>query len=685
MNRLTLTIEALEDLHIGTGTGFGDIDSLQARDRRGWPVIPASHIKGLLREAACEWRRLDQTALTREDIDTLFGRQGSGQGCLQLTSAYLPDESKYPLKTLLWGSTQISQQTGAAQDQSLRYIEYVPAGSQFKLHAYLSGKDDGRVELLKAIIARCSRLGGGRNRGHGQVRWSLDDPQSPNTVQLTKPKEQSPVRLRLLLRNLDPICLARTGHPGNLISSESFIRGRGLRGAFVAACLALDEPEWAQHLLSPKMSWGDALPLPVDNLTDDLKTADVLPIPLSIGTRKTKAPISDLPWWASTQPQIYLGDRDEVDQITLKDDKRPTEKLKRPTSGEFLFQAKRDARWQRYKPQLMERLHTRVPSEDNEHEQALFSTEEIAERTLFLADLLINDGEQVDTLDKVLRKLENHWLRIGRGGHPLVVVAAEWLPLPEHGNTPDAGFTLLLESDLIARDKAGNFHNRLSADMLVELAGLSDEIKPTQVKTEKTISEGIDLFGFNAATGLPRMAQHAIKAGSVVRVEGAEIKKLYQALSKRLVLGECPEEGFGRFRMSRLPQPISPQTAQADNKKGTKSPEELLCEKAHEWADNFGKKLFAPSPSQWGDFRGRLQAARTHDEIKQVFNSIEAAAKKQGGRAWEGFVDHPKFHPFRDALSAMSDRDALELLEYFTRWQRAMKKASEKSAKEHRS
>ena len=134
MKRLTLSIELLEDLHIGTGTGWGDIDALQVRDRRGWPVLPASHIKGLLREAANEWRRLEPSALSREDVEYLFGRPGKGQGRLQLTSAYLCADA--PVSPLVWGSTEIDDK-GTAAEQSLRFVEYIPAGNRFSMQIAL--------------------------------------------------------------------------------------------------------------------------------------------------------------------------------------------------------------------------------------------------------------------------------------------------------------------------------------------------------------------------------------------------------------------------------------------------------------------------------------------------------------------------------------------------------------------
>lgn len=671
MKRLTITIELLEDLHIGTGTGWGDIDALQVRDRRGWPVIPASHIKGLLREAANEWLKLDPSALPEDFIPRLFGQQGSGQGQLQLTSATLSTEQT----TLVWGSTQIAS-TGAAADESLRFVEYIPAGSKFTLQASLPADDEQTEDFFKAIIARCPRLGSGRNRGHGRVRWGLADPVASAPLSLTSPK-RFPSRLRLVMRNLEPICLARTGHPGNLISTEAFIRGRSLRGAVVGACLANGHTEWAQTLLDPMLAWADALPLPA-NVTakQSPNHMDVLPIPLSVGTPKATAPSGQLPWWAYKRDQSLFGARQEIDQITLRNGQRPPEKLKRPGAGEFLFQATPDAPWQRYKPQILERLHTQVPSKANEFKQALFSTEEIAEHTLFLADLIVTSAEQASTLIEVLDHLSNQWLRMGRGGHPLVIESASWLPVAEQGPATDAntnGFTVLLESELIARDHFGNFIDRLDAATLASLAGLPNaNLKATQ----HSFSEGCDLFGFNASTGLPRLGQRAIKAGSVIHVEGDDAAKVYAALAGKLALGECPEEGFGRFRLNRLPQPYRASTGQDVQASPTASRNEDLCQQARQWVNRFGNSLSKPSNSQWGELRSRLQAARNHRDIAEAFRTIEQARDKHGGKAWKDFVESNSYKPFLAELTEMTNtslRDAQELLELFTRWQRATK------------
>ncbi|MEQ9406517.1 MAG: hypothetical protein RIK87_02280 [Fuerstiella sp.] len=65
--RCKLTAQFLSDAHLGSGSGGGGIDALIARDRYDHPVIWASHIEGVLRDAA---RRLRGD----EEAATFFGR-----------------------------------------------------------------------------------------------------------------------------------------------------------------------------------------------------------------------------------------------------------------------------------------------------------------------------------------------------------------------------------------------------------------------------------------------------------------------------------------------------------------------------------------------------------------------------------------------------------------------------------
>lgn len=684
MKKLHLSIELLEDLHIGTGTGVGDIDALQVRDRRGLPVLPSSHIKGVLLQTARDLMEVQPEAISQTDIETLFGCPGGAQGCVQLTSAYLPDrDNSDAIETLLWGSTRIDPNQGRAQETSLRLVEYIPAGKTFVLQAFFPSEYQ---DLLTAIIGRCTRLGAGRNRGYGLVRWEdkkQEKEQEPNgeegLVQIPQKAPAYPQRLRLLLRNLDPVCLAQTGHPGNLITSDAFIRGRTLRGSFAAACITLGKPEWAQTLLDPELAWADALPLPDQKLgVQDLQTCQVLPIALSIGTPKASAPQMDLPWWVLQQAKGSLGARGEVNQIDLPEGQRLPEKLKRPAANEFLFRASPDIPWQRYTPEIHERLRTSVPRSGQQGEQALFSNEEIAEQTLFLADLIVTNEAQAKTLAQLVEVLNQHWLRIGRGGKPSVLESAQWIA-PEKKLPAESGscdFTLLLLSDLIARDTLGNFHDGLTAPILCQLAGLPAD---SDVRIDKNYSEGLNLYGFNALTGLPRMAQRGIKAGSIVRVSGADAAKLRAALAQKTFLGESPEEGFGRFVLDLPLRPIPMEDkAPLGLHPSTSLGHEKLCEKARELAQEYAKAT-QPSKSQWGDFRNQVQAARNREQLMAVFTRIDEAAEKQGGKARKFLARNER----QALLNAVENKpelaDAQDLLDYFFRWQRVQNNRTQES------
>lgn len=644
-----IEIELLEDLHIGTGTGHGDIDALQVRDRRGWPVLPASHIKGLWREVALQ--------VSKNEAYRLFGRAGDQQGRVQLTSAY----TSKTVRTLVWGSTAIDDM-GKAEERSLRFIEYVPAGTWFELQVCVPEED---WPVLEKTLARCPRLGGGRQRGYGRIRWKIQDHECPTLTLHNKPADHK--RLRLRIKNLDPVCLPRTGHPGNLIASEAFIRGRALRGAMVAACLAGGHEVLAQGLLSETLCWGDALPTPGEDF--DLRQAEVIPIPLSIGTPKAKAS-GELPWWAVSSSSGVLGSRGEINQIIAEN--APTkDKLKRPKDDEFLFRAHADLPWQRYRPQMFERLHTRVPSIENKFQQALFSTEEIAEHSVFLADLLVTSETDARTLCEVLQQLSGQWLRVGRGGRPVIIEAAEWLPIPHSEGSQGESFTLGLTSDLIVRDPWGNYCDRLTDTALSHLLGeKTDPGRDWQIK--QNFSEARDIFGFNALTGLPRQAQRAIKAGSVVRIEGPGAVRLRRQLGQFLVLGESPEEGFGRFLIDAQPLPSPTQNDKCESVPEALCNEEL-CNQAKQWVDDFGQVLRDPSPSQWGEWRSHIQAAGDTQKLLRSFELLETAKDKYGGKAWQGFVQHERFVPFKKRVLERPFEEARLLLEFFLRWQRVAK------------
>ena len=652
----------LEDLHLGTGTGLADIDSLQARDRTGRPCLPATHIKGVMRAAAEELSQIDPTAFESDEVDRLFGRAGSQRGQLQLTSAILVPDAQPDC--LVWGTTQIDPETGSARDDSLHFIEFARAGSKFS--AYAEVADPKLAEVFLLILHRCDRFGGNRSRGSGLIQIECS-PVTSSPPALTDITAQT-VTMKLLLRALDPICLPITGEPGNIIPSDSFIRGQSLLGAIAAWGISHDHPEIADRLFSGAVSVGDALPLPGDATTVQLGSCDLLPIPLNLLTPKPgKAGaeyLHDLPWWAQIQAANRLGDRCEYDKLDPTATKRD-EKPKRPSAHEYIFLADETSGWQRYKPEIGMRLRARVPDTKRNLDQALFSNEEIAEDTLFLTELHFTDAHTATAFEGDLKDIHSAqgWLRIGRGGRPVAIEAWQWCPLHFVPTAKDDTLAFTLTSDLVARDSLLNFETSLTPSLLAHLAGVAAQ--DITINRWESVCDSQTLRGFNVMTGLPRPARIAIRRGSSIRLTGTGLTKLSTALAAHRALGEDTHEGLGRFRLdfqALCSTPSSPTSPVLEERM-----EENLLSEARKIAGH----LHGPSHSQWGQFRDRILAARNRADLDGVFQQIRMAAEKHGGAGWKRLLEGKDFKEVERRAGELDLHHARLYLDALVRWWRA--------------
>lgn len=268
--RQALTAELLSDTHLGSGSGGGGINALVARDRYGRPVIWASHVEGVLRDAA---RRLRGD----EEAGKLFGRAGGEQQRAVFTSLYAKDNPE----SRIWRSTaREAFDNRAPKDDTLRVIEYVPKGTKLVGELELPAS---QLDTLKRLVQEVDALGGGRSSGAGRVKLSLSEAPS-----LSRRSGAPTGRLVLLLKNRDPLCITATATPDNLIPSLSFVPGRTLLGAVAAWLIAEGDRETASLLTSGKVSVSDALPLP--HAPSKLEGVEVLPAPLSLQSKKPTEP-----------------------------------------------------------------------------------------------------------------------------------------------------------------------------------------------------------------------------------------------------------------------------------------------------------------------------------------------------------------------------------------------------------
>lgn len=632
--RQTLTAEFLSDAHPGSGSGGGGIDALVARDWHNRPVIWASHIEGVLRDAA---RRL----LGDREAEAFFGRGGGdyAQGDRQravFTSLYAKDNPE----SHIWRSTaRESFDNRAPKDDTLRVIEYVPKGTKLVGEVELPAS---QLDTLKRLVQEADALGGGRSTGAGRVKLTLSD------VASTPNKVGSPTgHLVLLLKNRDPLCITATATPDNLIPSLAFVPGRTLLGAVAAWLIAEGERATASLLTSGKVSVSDALPLP--HAPSKLEGVEVLPAPLSLQSEKPKGAAGDVPWWA--QP---------IAPTKRLDAWGANEKLKRPEDDLFVSREGERAAWTTYRPARRVQLRNGRP-DPNQADASLFAIEQIVEETHFLAELHGSVEDLKQLAEKLAAVFEGRrWLRVGRAGAPVEVVHLAWsgaarTPKPE----PKA--LLTLTSDLLVRDEHLRWRTALDETALKELLGVG-------VQLGKSLQDSVMIHGFNGTSRLWRMPAAAIRRGSVFEVSGAGVAKLAERAAQNEWLGERTHEGFGRFRLdATLPGIMSevgtssPPTPVAD------AAEEAIAAKTREWfnahkalASPGGGNDRKPSLSQWLDLVGELEADN-QNALTSRLNPTTA-----GGKSWK----HRDAEAVIKKLQAVQQQRALHA-RLFVRWLRA--------------
>jgi hypothetical protein len=629
--RQALTAEFLSDAHLGSGSGGGGIDALVARDRHDRPVIWSSHVEGVLRDAA---RRLRGDG----EAGNFFGRAGGEQQRAVFTSLYAKDNPE----SRIWRSTaREAFDNRAPKDDTLRVIEYVPRGTKLIGEVELPAS---QLDTLKRLVQEIDALGGGRSTGAGRVKLSLSE--VANTSRNTG---ASTGRLVLLLKNREPLCITATATPDNLIPSLAFVPGRTLLGAVAAWLIAEGDRETAAVLTSGKVSVSDALPLPHAPTT--LDGLEVLPAPLSLQSEKPTGTAGDVPWWAQpTAPTKRL------------DGWGAKVKLKRPEDDLFVCRENARSAWTTFRPARRVRLRNGRPDPD-QADASLFAIEQLVEETHFLAELHGSADDLKQLADKLGPVLGGQrWLRVGRAGAPVEVAQLAW-----SGDAPatkaEAKALFTLTSDLLVRDEHLRWRTALDDAALKELLG-------DDVKLGRSVQDSVMVHGFNGTSRLWRMPAAAVRRGSVFEVAGAGVAKLAERAAKNDWLGERTHEGFGRFRIdTSLPGVTSETSAGSAKAPPADVPEEAIAAKTQEWFNAHkslaqgGGNECKPSPSQWFDLVGELEA-NSPNALTSRLNPTTA-----GGKSWK----HQDAKAILDKLNdqALQPKRRALHARLFVRWLRA--------------
>jgi len=600
---ITFNCQLLEDMHCGSGTGrLGIVDDQHARDAQGRPVVWWSTLTGLLRDAADElYGLLGQPPAMLSQIRRLFGAEGEGSRSSAVALSLHFDRRAEPQPPdldlpdfLEVTSTAREVHSRRPLDETLRTTEMAAAGLAAHGEIRVVG-DQQYAEFVQRCLRRLASLGGGKTRGMGTVKIDnlklrpLDLSGNP-----TAAPPAGPCRLRLLLRNLEPLCLAATGFPGNVIETLSFIPGQVLRGAILTGLTELGRTTGDDYANAQVQFLSAYVVCESDDKTaGDLAQWESLPLPLTVQeTKPTERKGSEhLPWWVGSRGGFRTWPQKEVERDTLNAartvDEQPRgqahkdgeadDKFKRIKTEDYLV-TRGGGRFYRGRPQIHllmrngtpvsrveRRFDSRRPTADGsperlEKEGDLFTQTVLTEGQYFLADIRFESKELAEAFARdaapYLDGNDRHWLRIGRGGRPVCVERYQWLEDDTTKKLSGDCFTLTLTSDLIARAEDLTFRTTLDGPALWELAKLDPRDYDPSVIIEKDTSETRVVHGFNTASGTLRSPDLAIRRGSAFRVCGTpsgKLKSLFDALAKREAqgqgLGERTEEGFGRFRL----------------------------------------------------------------------------------------------------------------------------------------
>lgn len=635
--RCALIAELLSDAHLGSGSGGGGIDALVARDRHDRPVVWASHVEGLLRDAAHRLR-------LGKSVGDFFGRPGGDRQRAVFTALHAIEN----VESHIWRSTsRTSFDNRAPKDDTLRVVEYVPRGTKLAGQVELPESD---LPMLQRLVQEVDALGGGRATGAGRVKLSLSE------VSLAPRKTGAPTgRLVVLLKSRGPLCITATATPDNLIPSLAYVPGRTLLGAVAAWLIAEGDRDTASLLTSGRVSVSDAQPVPHAPAKPEI--AEVLPAPLSLQSEKPKGSAGPVPWWA--RPKAAVG---RVDARTAK------EKLKRPEDDLFVYRAAPDAPWMTFRPGRRVRLRNGRP-DPKQADASLFAIEQILEETYFLADLSGSPEDMAQVARSLAPVLEGRrWLRIGRAGAPVEIVQLAWPKGASVAQTVERAL-LTLTSDLLVHDEQLRWRTELDEASLRSLLE-TDDVQITWSKQDSVM-----VHGFNGTSRLWRMPAAAIRRGSVFEISGASVVQLAQRAASGRWIGERTHEGFGRFRLdAELPGVTSSKTTGGERPTAGDSDEESIAKVAQEWfqahqslaKSDLGADR-APSLSQWLDLVTDLERG----DMKAI--EVRLNPTMGGGKTWK----HKDARAILDRLKALRELSSrASHARLFVRWLRALRKGT---------
>ena len=219
-----LEIKLKSDLLCASGLGSANIIDIDVSLLdNGLPYIPGKRIKGILRDAFCEEK--DFGMFQGIEVSDIFGDIGGKFSTVKIGNAYIkgsdeiteylssPDQK---FKNFLNNSTvtdyysylrtRTTVEDGVAKDGSLRSMRVIAKDNKFCCNIEMLKSE---VDIINQVCKAVKHIGMSRNRGLGEVMFSLSDVKEKVPFDFDKKiEEDKSYKLKLLCENSEDIAVA---------------------------------------------------------------------------------------------------------------------------------------------------------------------------------------------------------------------------------------------------------------------------------------------------------------------------------------------------------------------------------------------------------------------------------------------------------------------------------------------
>ena len=243
-----------------------DIDITIKRDKDGYPIFNAKHIKGILRERVYQFKRA--LGIEEKEIETFvnnyFGKEGNyikNNDFNQLRFSNLTIKDKEVFKKREFSSRlvrnrygiRINRKTKSTIPQSLFNYEFLVRNNVFIGSLDVNdGIENNDLKFILACLFHLDKIGGMKSRGIGKVRVKINGNylEGENGVKATKSldkiiselkrennekielKEEKLIKYKYTLE-LEEAAVFKLSELGNYVKTRDSIQGSTIRGALI--------------------------------------------------------------------------------------------------------------------------------------------------------------------------------------------------------------------------------------------------------------------------------------------------------------------------------------------------------------------------------------------------------------------------------------------------------------------